>query len=381
MDKHPSLFQVNTRVWLKELSTQLKRPATLDDIPDSFFDELVEKGFAWLYLLSVWKTGEAGRQVSRTNTAWLNDYSAVLPDCKEEDISGSGFAITEYAIEPTLGKPDSLACLHAKLHERGMKLMLDFVPNHTAIDHPWVVSHPDYYLAGTEESHAAAPQNFVKLGKGDKKRIFAYGRDPYFDGWPDTLQLNYGNPDLCKAMLEELNNIASVCDGVRCDMAMLITPEVFQRTWHVDCEPFWPSAITGVRQKHPEFMFMAEVYWDMEWELQQQGFDYTYDKKLYDRLRQGDAREVLEHFWADFSYQKRSARFLENHDEPRAGATFSPKQHKAAAMLAFFCPGLRFFHQGQFEGFKNKLSVHLSRRAPKISIRKWRLSMMTSSNA
>ncbi len=106
---------------------------------------------------------------------------------------------------------------------------------------------------------------------------------------------------------------------------------------------------------------MAEVYWDLEWTLQQQGFDYTYDKRLYDRLREGHARPVREHFRAGLDYQGKLARFLENHDEPRAAATFPPGMHEAAAVITFLSPGLRFFHQGQFEGRTKRISPHLVR--------------------
>ena len=153
--------------------------------------------------------------------------------------------------------------------------------------------------------------------------LLAHGRDPYFAGWPDTLQLNYANPATQEAMICELRKIAGQCDGVRCDMAMLLLPEVFERTWGLRPEPFWPHAIERVREQVPNFRFMAEVYWDMEWTLQQQGFDYTYDKRLYDRLRDGHARPVREHFRAEPDYQEKMARFVENHDEPRAAAAFS----------------------------------------------------------
>jgi hypothetical protein len=106
---------------------------------------------------------------------------------------------------------------------------------------------------------------------------------------------------------------------------------------------------------------MAEVYWDLEWTLQQQGFDYTYDKRLYDRLHDGHARPVREHFWAGLHYQDKMARFLENHDEPRAAAAFLLGVHKAAAVITFLSPGLRFFHQGQFQGRKKRISPHLCR--------------------
>jgi hypothetical protein len=116
-----------------------------------------------------------------------------------------------------------------------------------------------------------------------------------------------------------------------------------------------------VRERVPGFRFMAEVYWDLEWTMLQQGFDYAYDKRLYDRLREGHARPVREHLCAGLDYQSKLARFLENHDEPRAAASFAPGPHEAAAVITFLSPGLRFFHQGQFEGRNKRISPHLVR--------------------
>jgi len=162
-------------------------------------------------------------------------------------------------------------------------------------------------------------------------------------------------------MIGELERIAEQCDGVRCDMAMLVLPDVFERTWGIRADLFWPKATESVRRAHPHFLFMAEVYWDLEWTMQQQGFDYTYDKRLYDRLREGHARPVREHLHAGLDYQNKLARFLENHDEPRAAATFPPRIHQAAAVITFLSPGLRFLHQGQFQGRRKRISPHLSR--------------------
>ena len=207
----------------------------------------------------------------------------------------------------------------------------------------------------------ASPRNYRRVPTRNGSLLLAYGRDPYFEGWPDTVQLNYGNPQLQRAMIGELQRIAAQCDGVRCDMAMLVLPDVFESTWGIHAELFWPKAIESVRQTHPDFRFMAEVYWDREWTMQQQGFDYAYDKRLYDRLREGHARPVREHFHAGLDYQHKLARFIENHDEPRAAATFSPEVHEAAAVLTFLSPGLRFFHQGQFQGRTIRISPHLVR--------------------
>jgi glycosidase len=364
---YPSLYQINTRVWLTELSRTLGRPAMLDDIPDSELDRIAGRGFDWVWLLSVWRTGGAGQRVSRENPEWRREFEHTLPDLKTEDIGGSGFAITGYTVHASLGGDAALARLRERLRARGLRLMLDFVPNHTALDHPWVEDNPGYYIAGTESDLAQAPRNFtwVKRTRGDL--VLAHGRDPYFPGWPDTLQLDYSNQAMQEAMIGELVRIAGQCDGVRCDMAMLVLPDVFERTWGRRAQPFWPNATGRVRERAPEFRFMAEVYWDLEWQLLQQGFDYAYDKRLYDRLRDGHARPVREHLHAGLDYQKKLARFLENHDEPRAAVTFAPGIHEAAAVITYLSPGLRFFHQGQFEGRTKRISPHLVR-APQEAV-------------
>jgi glycosidase len=364
---YPSLYQINTRVWLTALSPAHARPATLDDIPDSELDRLATKGFDWIWLLSVWQTGPAGQRISRSGSEWRKEFEATLPDLREEDIAGSGFAISGYRVHAALGGEDALARIRKRLAKRGLRLMLDFVPNHTALDHPWVEEHPEYYVAASEIDRGRAPQNYtwVKRKKGDA--LLAHGRDPYFPGWPDTLQLDYSNPATQEAMIGELTKIAGQCDGVRCDMAMLVLPDVFERTWGRRAPPFWPAATRRTRERVPGFLFMAEVYWDLESTMQQQGFDYAYDKRLYDRLRAGQARPVREHLYAGLDYQSKLARFLENHDEPRAAATFASGVHQAAAIVTYLTPGLRFFHQGQFEGRRKRISAHLVR-APQETV-------------
>jgi len=357
--RYPCLYQINTRVWLTQLSQTLGRTATLDDIPDAELDRLAAIGFDWIWLLSVWRTGSAAQQVSRLNSEWRHEFQETLPDLREEDVAGSGFAISGYTVHPSLGGDTALARVRQRLRDRGLRLMLDFVPNHTAPDHPWVEEHPEYYVAGTESDLEQAPQNYTRIPQND--RVVAFGRDPYFAGWPDTLQLDYSNPATQQAMCSELLRIASQCDGVRCDMAMLVLPDVFERTWGRRAPLFWPDMTRRVRERVPGFCFMAEVYWDLEWTMQQQGFDYAYDKRLYDRLRDGHARPVREHFRAGLDFQDKVARFMENHDEPRAAAIFAPAMHQAAAVITYLSPGLRFFHQGQFEGRRKRISPHLVR--------------------
>lgn len=355
--RYPSLYQINTRVALTSLSQKIRRTATLDDWPEAELDKLAHLGFNWIWLLGVWQTGEAGRSVSLSHPSWRGDFEHTLPKLQDSDIGGSCFAIQNYLVAESIGGGAALARFREKIHQRGMRLMLDFVPNHMAMDHPWVVEHPDYFVKGTDENLQTAPQNYIQLNG----MIFAYGRDPYFDGWPDTFQLNYGNPALQEAMRQQLERIAEQCDGVRCDMAMLIEPDVFERTWRLWSEPFWSETIQRVRKRVPNFLFLAEVYWDMEWTLLQQGFDFAYDKRLYDRLKDGGAATVRDHLCAGIEYQNHLARFLENHDEERAASVFSFERHCAAAIITYLSPGLRFFHQGQLDGFIKRISPHLSR--------------------
>lgn len=359
MQTHPVLYQLNTRVYLTEISKQLGRRATLEDIPQHFIGFLADRGVTILWLLSVWATGPRSQQESRGNPQWLHEFSKVLDNLQTDDIGGSGFAIEDYRVSDLLGGPKALAGFRTRLSKLGIKLMLDFVPNHMGLDHAWLCSDPEYLIQGTQELLEQQPRNYFDDPSTGK--VFAHGRDPYFEGWSDTVQLDYSNPLLQDRMQEFLVEISDQCDAVRCDMAILLVPRVFERTWGRSMQSFWDKAIHRVKSKHPEFVFMAEVYWDMEWELQQDGFDFCYDKRLYDRLRESDYLGVRNHLKAEVAYQSKLARFLENHDEPRAASTFGVGRHATAAVSSYLTPGLRFFQHGQWSGAKVKVSPHLVR--------------------
>jgi hypothetical protein len=156
---------------------------------------------------------------------------------------------------------------------------------------------------------------------------------------------------------------------VRCDMAMLMINDIFQRTWGARAgarpsDEYWQMLIASVRRNYPDFIFMAEAYWDLEWQLLQQGFNYCYDKKLYDRMEHGNTEEVRQHLLADPCYQAGMVRFIENHDEPRAAATFTGGSVQAAAVTILTLPGAQLLHEGQFEGRTVRLPVFLCRRPP-----------------
>jgi hypothetical protein len=313
--------------------------------------------------MGVWERSPAGISIALQNDALRQSFGEVLPDFKSEDVIGSPYCVRRYAVDAALGGDAGLAWARAELRRRGLRLVLDYVPNHVAIDHPWTRSHPGYFIQGNAEDLAHSPEAFLAA----EGCIFARGRDPYFSPWPDVLQLNAFDPGLRAAAVETLNAIGDRADGVRCDMAMLMLNDVFLMTWGGragDCPEvdFWPEVIGRVRERHPEMCFIAEAYWDKEWVLQNQGFDFCYDKRLYDRLVGDDAASVRAHVAADTEYQKRLLRFLENHDEPRAAASMIPARERCAAVSLLTLPGAVLWHEGQSSGSRIRLPVFLGRR-------------------
>src|SRR5580658_1303467 len=348
---HPHLYEINTWVWLEELSARHGRCLSLKDVPDEEWDQLADLGFDFVYLMGVWRRSLIGRRIFRTDPRSFPNFDAALPAWKVRDVVGSPFSIQDYSPDPRIATADGLSEAHNQLRRRGMGLILDFVPNHTGFDHSWMVQHPDRYIQGREEDFRSDPAAFYLWeGAGDENLFVARGRDPYFPPWSDVAQLNYFNPDCRQGMIEILKNIAHYCEGVRCDMAMLVTNEIFNRTWGhflkswpVPKTEFWQDATAAL----PDFVWLAEVYWDLEWKMQELGFKFTYDKRLYDRLREGSTGQVRAHLGADPRYQSKLARFLENHDEPRSAVVFPRERIAFVATLLATLPGMRFYHHGQ----------------------------------
>jgi hypothetical protein len=352
----PAVYEINTAVWLERLG------CTLGEVPGAAWDELAALPVDAVWLMGVWRRSPAGLAIAQADPGLDAGNRAALPDLRPEDVIGSPYCVRDYIVDERFGGPEGLAKARGGLAERGLGLLLDYVPNHVAPDHPWTAQRPGCLLAGSEDELAEHPGAFLRTGAG----IFARGRDPYFPPWPDVVQLNAFSAELREAVGETLIDIGAQCDGMRCDMAMLMTNEVFARTWGERAGPapdedYWPALIGRVKAAHPDFVLIAEVYWDMEWTLQQQGFDYCYDKRLYDRLVHESAETVRGHLQADPAYQERLIRFIENHDEPRAAATFRPAQARAAAVAVSTLEGARLYHDGQLDGHRIHIPVFLGR--------------------
>jgi len=360
--RYPSLYEINTWVWLSGLSEKYRRPIDLASVPFAEWDAIAAYGFDAVWLMGVWERSPAGIAIANKNPGLLADFSRALPDFRPEDNVGSAYCIRRYVVDPHLGGPKALAAARAQLAQRGMNLLLDFVPNHVSPDNPWAAEHSDYFVRGTADDARDNPGAYISINGV----CCACGRDPFFPPWPDVLQLNAFNPQLRQAVIATLSDIAIQCDGVRCDMAMLFLNSVFERTWGNRVGPpppteYWTDVITATKRSHPGFLFIAEAYWDLEWQLQHLGFDFCYDKKLYDRLEHDSAENVRLHLCADMGYQDKLIRFIENHDEPRAAATFSPAKERAVAVTTYTLPGARLYYEGQLEGRKVRPPVFLGR--------------------
>ncbi|MCJ7642000.1 MAG: alpha-amylase family glycosyl hydrolase [Desulfobacterales bacterium] len=361
--RQPIIYEFNTWVWLYELSQKHNRLITLGSVPEQEWDTIASLGVDAVWLMGVWERSPAGIRISLEHPGLQAEYQKALPDVSLEDVVGSPYCIRRYGVDEHLGGPEGLATARGMLAERGIRLILDFVPNHVAPDHPWVYDHPEYFIQGNMEELRRAPAEYFEANGN----IIACGRDPTFPPWTDTAQLNAFHHGLRQAMIETVGDIANQCDGMRCDMAMLLLNSIFERTWgsragtHPASE-YWADVIHAVRMRHPRVLFMAEAYWDLEWDLQQQGFDYCYDKRLYDRLVHEGAESVRLHLLADRAYQEKLVRFIENHDEPRAAATLPSPKSRAGAVTILTLPGAKLLNEGQFEGRRVKLPVQLGRR-------------------
>jgi glycosidase len=361
--KNPVIFEINTFVWLDYLKQKYETPITLNNVPYAEWDEIKRNGFDAVWLMGIWQRSPEGVVISSVNESLTKTFKEALPDYNNRDNIGSAYCVRNYVVDERLGGNAGLAVARAEMAKRGLFLILDYVPNHVSRDHIWVRKHPEYFIQGKIEDLLGSSGDYFE----SNRKIIACGRDPYFPAWQDVAQLNVFHPDVRIASARILSMIAGMCDGVRCDMAMLLLNHVFAQTWsekagHRPENEYWHEVIDAVHQDQPDFLFIAEAYWDLEWQLIQCGFDYCYDKRLYDRLVNGDAAQIRAHLTADLNYQNHMVRFIENHDEERAAKTMDIRKMMLAAITASTVPGAKLFHEGQLEGRKVHTPVFLRRR-------------------
>jgi hypothetical protein len=359
---HPHLYEINTWTWLEQLSARLAKNITLAEVLDSEWDALAAQGFDIVWLMGVWQRSPISRRLNIENPANAAQFTLALPNWRPEDVISSPYSVTAYAPDPRFGHWAALDAAREKLRTRGIALFLDFVGNHTALDHPWMHEHPEFYVQASHEEFQKNPPLYYTQSTAQGQRYIALAKDPYFPPWQDVAQLNHFNPGLRAAQLADLRTIGAHCDGIRCDMAMLQINDIFNSNWrHLlgdtpqPEKEFWTDAHAAV----PNLTLLAEAYWGTEQRLLDLGFSYSYDKTLYDAVRDTNIWHIRERLASLPERQSDFARFMENHDEERRAVVFPNDRLFADGTLLGTLPGMRFYHQGELEGRRIHLPIKL----------------------
>lgn len=372
MFNNPSIYEINTRIFLKRFSSLT---ATLRDIPNEYWNYFEQKKFDYIWLMGIWKTCDSVIEKYCFEDNLVRSYDAALKDWCRNDVIGSPFSIDVYEINPSIGNLEMLLDLKKLLNKKNIGLILDFIPNHFSAHSRLIKENPSLFLNVDKETYEKDPHTFYKplnlpATSSNEEKYFAHGRDPFFPAWQDTIQVNLLSKEAREYFTNVLIELTKVCDGVRCDMAMLALNNVFKNTWagviekinfNTPQEEFWKEIIPKIKKERKDFIFIAEAYWDLERELLQLGFDFAYDKKLTDQLKFGTSQDIYDHLLAVDNYQKKLVRFLENHDEDRAIIAFGKEKSKVAAIIISTIPGMHFYFDGQFEGKKIRLPIQLGR--------------------
>jgi glycosidase len=359
------LLELNARIWIKRFG----KDCTLSSIPDEQINKWKELGFDMIWLMGVWDNNKEVISEYCFVPELISSYNSALKDWQKEDVIGSPYSIDRYELNPLLGTKKDLLSFKKKLNDAGISLILDFVCNHFSAKSSLIWTNKEIFLPADEFIFKNDPYTFYQ-SPANNKEYLAHGRDPLFPPWKDTAQINFYSRDARNYLSSVLIELTEICDGVRCDMAMLPLNNIFYNTWigvikkygfEKPEKEFWEEAIAQVKIIRDDFIFIAETYWDLEWQLQNLGFDFTYDKRLTDRLVGGNIRSIKDHLNAEKTYQYKSVRFLENHDEDRAVVKLGREKSIAAAVIISTIPGISFYFDGQCDGKRIKLPVQLGR--------------------
>lgn len=376
--EHPYLYLINTRLWINQLTKKYEKPITIDKIPDNEWQPLFDR-YDYFWFMGIYKESEASRQHAQK---WSFQSRYALPDLDpNKDVAASPFAIPEYSPNTLIVKDwESWDEMLDYLHSNNKKVIIDFVPNHLALDCELAKTHPQYFIQGNQAQYQANPDFYYPISSSDEKTYYlAHGKDPNFPPWADTLQLNYAIPEVHRYMSDVLQNLSLHCDGLRCDMAMLLDPGTFLRTWgwtlsdeekkYLSEHSFWEENIPLIKKNvNNNFKFIGEVYWDQDYLSQY--FDYLYDDRFYKGVIRpspdfkNHLYELLDSGHVNNS-NCRQALYIENHDEERAIKTLGEKRAKAAAFLAATIPKTMFIvNQGQENGWKIRPPMQINRFPP-----------------
>ena len=361
MNNKPIIYQMLPRLWGNNKVKPKKNGGLSDNGTGKFSD--IDKDtleyIKWLGCSHVWLTGVLRHSTQSTEEGCIASHPQFV-----KGRAGSPYAICDYYdVNPYLAddpqnRMAEFEALLAKTHEAGLKMIIDFVPNHVSRDYGKVEPTPGHPVLGASDDKSVhwASENDFFYYPGQELQLptpCPKGMEPYHEmpamatgnncyspapginDWYETVKINYGDSHTSTwdRMFDIVDFWASKgVDGFRCDMVELVPPEFM--TW----------LIKNIKEKHPHVIFIAEVYKkDLYWEyVRNVGFDFLYDKSgLYDTLRTVVEKNVDDNgmpieLWQSTTgitrnwqflgdIQPYMLNFLENHDEQRFGSEFFGK--------------------------------------------------------
>jgi len=389
------LLAKNTHVWLFQLSQKYSSQIhTLDQIPAEELREIRDYGFTGLWLVGIWERSSASRRIKQL-------YG-------RGHLIGSAYSVNGYQVASDLGGESALDLLKAKAAAEGIYIACDMVPNHTGLDSPWVLDHPDWYIGTLEKpvstweynSEDLSPREGIQIRIEDgyytqqeAAEVFQYttseGFGPLFiyhgnDGtsmpWNDTAQLNYLNPHVREEVKKQILEVARRFPVIRLDAAMTLIRQHFKRLWYPDpggekfiptrdefpmaqeefdsCMPdeFWTEVLKELKLTAPDTLMLAEAFWLMEkYFVRELGMHRVYNSAFLNQLRDEENsklrsyfREILE---TDPTLLECFVNYLTTPDEAPAKETFgSGDKYFGVCGFMSALPGLPMFGHGQMEG-------------------------------
>jgi len=396
------LIAKNTFVWLYQLSDKYNKPIKhLDQIPIEELESLRSFGVNGLWLIGIWERSPASKKIKEL-------YG-------KKDATASAYSIYNYRITNDLGGEDAYLKLKTKANDAGLKLGCDMVPNHTGIDSPWVIDHPDWFIQAERNPSSGFEYNspnlssdplaeirieegyFTQTGAAEifqfrynssEKNLYMYhGNDGTSMPWNDTAQLNYLNQETRKAVREVILDVASKFDIIRLDAAMTLTRQHYKRLWFPNIgeskfiptrgnynmddldfddqmpREFWIEVLNDIQEKEPDTLLIAEAFWLMEgFFIQHLGMDRVYNSAFMNLLRD-EENEKFKQFIKDIIvidplFLERLVNYQSTPDEESAINQFGNKEkYFSICTLLATMPGLPMFGHGQFEGYKERYGM------------------------
>ncbi|AEJ60307.1 alpha amylase catalytic region [Spirochaeta thermophila DSM 6578] len=398
--RHGVVLVKRLPLWFFHLSVGYQRPVrSLRDVPEEELERISSRGITFLWLIGVWERSKASKRLKEL--------------MGKKDVLGSAYAITAYRVDPSAGTRGDLLSFRRRLHRYGVGLMVDVVPNHTAIDSDWVYAHPDWFISTREspfpwyrfsgENLSSHPHIEIRVEDGyytrkdaavvferrdsrtGEVRYLYHGNDNQSVPWNDTAQLDYTRRDLREEMLRTIRRVGEAADGIRFDAAMLLMRDQYRRLWFpapgegtmvpsrerfslgdeefsaLYPREFWDE-VEEVCLDLPHLFTVAEVFWGLQDACASRFFfDAVYDASFATHVAKEENSRFQDRLRDLARRPERAGRmlfYLSSPDDLPPLMRYDPlRKYQGAVVFLTTLPGSILFTHGQWEGFREKYEM------------------------